>query len=91
MFCNKLLDIHTQKSLKLKTVLSDNRVSSKKNLRKLISFCAHFLCFNFIPRRQEKPDVSLTTIGIRLGEYLGNIPGHKISSTDLILQYQSLS
>ena len=88
-----------KKTMPINEVLNATGFSAKKiwvsldhfYLGKLIRFYAHYLWFNFIPRSQEKPDVSLTTIGIRLGEYLNNIPRLKISSTNLILQYHSMS
>ena len=60
-------------------------------LRKFISICIHFLWFNFIPRWEAKADISFSTSGIELGEYLGTISRAEVSSTNLILPGQSLS
>ena len=99
MFRDKSLDMRTQKSLNSAPFQPTAGFQATKIwfssepllLRKLIRFCAHFLRFNFIPRRQENPDVSFITIGYKHGEYLGNASRAEVSSTNLTLQCQSLS
>ena len=66
-------------------------VRSLMYLRKLITICLHFLWFSSIPRADAKAEISFTTNGIKLGEYLGIISKAEVSSTYLILPGQSLS
>ena len=97
VFHNKSLDIHTQRSLKFETISTGFPAtkiwfsSDSLYLRKLITICLHFLWFSFIPHADAKAEISFTTNGIKLGEYLGIISKAEVSSTTLILPGQSLS
>ena len=97
VFHERSLDIHTPSSLKLDTISTGFPAtkiwfsSDHLYLRKLIIICLHFLWFSFIPRAEANTEISFTTNGIKLGEYLGIISKAKVSSTNLILPGQSLS
>ena len=51
----------------------------------------HFFGFNFIPRETAKSEISLTTMGSKLGEHRGMISIAEVSATYLILPCQSFS
>ena len=87
VFYDNSMDIHTPRSLKLDTILTDPLY-----LRKLITICLHSLWFSFIPRADAKAEISFSTNGIlKLREYLGIIFKAEVSSENLILPAQSLT
>ena len=97
VFYDRSLDIHTPSSLKLDTISTGFPAtkiwfsSDPLYLRKLIIICLHFLWFSFIPRAEAKAEISFTTNGIKLGEYVGIISKAEVSSANLILPGQSLN